>query len=206
MPRRTKAAERAAKYRERRKQQIAPQDLAERIAGLRSLVTQDVPEDLLRDYLKISDALDEELAGGRRSRQIQELSGAKTRLAEQLQLTPRERRLSGEQPEELLSAAIARSVENARKVMAARWTDMQEEIWLIGRKEDLGGQTRADFIRMIADLRLAAPKLFDPTEMEMPAEGLLDRVLAARPARFDHIATQAEPSATPPAEDSDMPL
>lgn len=188
---RTKAAARAAKYRERRKQP-APQDLAERIAGLRRLISQDVPEDLLRDYLRISDALDEELGRTpRRTRQISELVGSKTRLAEELGVTPKQRRLAGEHPEELLSAAIARSAENARAVMARAWTDLQEEIRLFGRKEDLGGQTRADFIRMIADLRLAQPHLFVAAEIGLPAADLYDRVLALGPLR--------PPTESPPA-------
>ncbi len=179
MSRRTKSAERAARYRERLRQRTAPADLEERVEAVRKTARDDAPVSLVRRYVEYDILLDAEMAGKRRSRVMRDLTDAQLALARELGITPRERRLAGDPEEETLSAAIARSVENARKVMARRWIDLQEEIRLFGNKE---GQ-RPGCTRMIADLRLAAPELFSPEELAptMTAEALFDRIVSADP-------------------------
>jgi len=179
MPKRTKAAERARRYRDRRRQrtEFAGTDFDAQVEAIRRLARPDAPINLVRRYCEFDVLLSEEMAGGRRSRQIRELTDAQLAIARELGVTPKERRLAGDPEDETISAAIRKSVENARAVQARAWTDMREEIRLFGERPG----SREVYLREIADLRLAHPNLFSTEELKMSVDDLFDRV-AASPA------------------------
>jgi hypothetical protein len=182
MARRTKEAERAKRYRQRRQhgRQAVTVDAGAQVAAVRKLARADAPEHLLRAYVDLTTAFNEEMAGKRRSRSLKELNESVLSLARELGITPKERRLSGEGADMVPMADIAASLQNVMRVRRTRWEDLRMEIALFLRagKEDLGGQHRAMFLKAVAGLRATAPDLFDPDELAATPEDLVDRIAA----------------------------
>lgn len=156
-----------------RLRQAAPADLDAKVEEARKLARQDAPLDLIRDYVKIGIALDEELAGRRNASSIRELSSARISFAEQLRIAPRERRLAGEL-QESISETLAKAMGNARRVLRGKWKSLQEEIRLFGHKDG----AKEMYVRAVARLREKRPKLFSPAELAMSPKALFQRVFS----------------------------
>lgn len=185
MARRTKDAARAKRYRERRQQNRAAEADPARVEALRQLVRQDAPEDMLLDYLKVSDALAAELARlPQRTRAINELSQSKMRIAEALGVTPRQKTAAGEQDAQTIGEALATAAAGEAARRSMEWAHLKEEVAIFGPK--MIGDTpihRADLVVLIADLKLHRPKLFTADELALTAEELFDAVMATAPSR-----------------------
>lgn len=116
-----KAAGRA-RHRSRPRQAV-PADLEAKVEEARKLARSDAPLDLIRDYVKIGIALDEELAGRRDANLIKELSTARVSFAVRLGIAPRGPRPAGEFRGSI-GEALLRATDGARKVLRAKWTSL----------------------------------------------------------------------------------
>lgn len=184
-PKRETARKRA--YRERLREMSRPNETAveARIDEIRPLLRPDAAPDLVRDYARIGLALDAELARHpRRARAVQELANAKSRLAEQLQVTPQARRASGEEEQMISMRDVAKSLQSVLHVRRSRWELLKQEIQMLDRHEDLGGQNRELYVAEIAALREKNPGLFDASELAADPEELYDGLLATAPSRL----------------------
>lgn len=151
-----------------------PLDLDARAEEVRKLARHDAPLDLIRDYVKIGIALDEELAGRRDASSIRELSSARVSLADHLRIAPRQRRLADEKSQESISATIAKAKDHARRVLHEKWKSLQEEIRLLGHKDG----AKEMYIHAVARLREKRPELFSPAELAMSSRSLFQRVFS----------------------------
>lgn len=145
--RRRKRDRMVARHRRGARQQPGLVDFEAKVAEVRRSARPDVPLDLIRDYVKIGMALDEEVARRRNAPAIKELASAKVALAERLGIVPPERGL-GSELRESISGAITSAKGNTRRFLREKQQSLQEEIRQFGY-----GDAKQIYARALARLR-----------------------------------------------------
>lgn len=128
-----------------------------KVDEVRRLARPDVPLDLIRDYVKIGIALDEELAGRRDAPAIRELASARVVLAERLGIVPREHGLGGELRGSI-AEALTRAKGNTRRFLREKKKSLQEEIRQSGYRDG----AKEIYARALARLRGKKPGRSSP--------------------------------------------